>query len=114
VLGDDFVAHVLTRLRLPGSKAAPSHAVAAQAFKNLGSRPEELLNALRVLASALPAGAGPDATLQIIVATVRAGIANVELVRIQEIGPLAEGVFDRIASSQETQTRGIYGTEAGQ
>jgi AAA domain len=112
VLSDDFVAHVLTRLRLQGSKGAPSHAVAAQAFKDLGSRPEELLNALRVLAYSLPAGAGPDATLQIIVATVRAGIANAELVRIQEIGLLAEVIFDRIASSQETQTRGIYSTEA--
>jgi hypothetical protein len=112
VLGDDFVANVLTRLKLQGSKAVPSHAVAAQAFKDLGSRPEDLLNALRVLAYSLPAGAGPDATLQIIVATVRAGIANAELVRIQEIGPLAEGIFDRIASSQETQTRGLYSAEA--
>lgn len=112
VLGDDFVAHVLTRLQLQGNKAMPSHAVAAQAFKDLGSRPEELLNALRVLALSLPAGAGPDATLQIIVATVRAGIANAELLRIQEIGPLAEVVFDRIASSQERQTRGIYSTES--
>jgi hypothetical protein len=112
VLGDDFVANVLTRLKLQGSKAVPSHAVAAQAFKDLGSRPEELLNALRVLAYSLPAGAGPDATLQIIVATVRAGMANAELMRIQEIGPLAEGIFDRIASSQDTQTRGLYSTEA--
>ena len=112
LLGDDFVAYVLTRLRLQGSKTAPSQVVAAQAFKDLGSRPEELLNALRVLAYSLPAGAGPDATLQIIVATVRAGIANAELVRIQEIGPLAESIFDRIASSEETQTRGIYSTEA--
>jgi hypothetical protein len=31
------------------------------------------------------------------VATVRAGIANAELVRIQEIGPLAEVIFDRYA-----------------
>jgi hypothetical protein len=43
---------------------------------------------------------------------VRAGIANAELVRIQEIGPLAEVIFDRIASSQEFKTRGIYSTEA--
>jgi hypothetical protein len=48
--------------------------VAAQAFKDLGSRPEELLNALRVLVHSLPADAGPDATLPIIVATVRAGM----------------------------------------
>jgi hypothetical protein len=78
-----------------------------QACKDLGSRPEELLNAFRVVVYSLPAGAGPDATLQIIVATVRAGIANAELVRIQDIGPLAEAIFDRIASSEETQTRGI-------
>ncbi len=32
--------------------------------------------------------------------------------RIQEVGPLAEVIFDRIASSQEFQTRGIYSTEA--
>jgi hypothetical protein len=112
VLGDDFVTHVLARLRLQGSTALPSDAVAAQAFKDLGSRPEELLNALRVLAHSLPAGASPDTGLQMIVATVRAGIANAELMRIQEIGPLAKVVFDRIASSQETQTRGMYSTEA--
>ena len=80
--------------------------------RRIGTRPEELLNALRVLAYSLPVGAGPDATLQIIVATVRAGIANAEFVRIQELGPLAEGIFDRIASSPETQTRGLYSTEA--
>ena len=45
-------------------------------------------------------------------ATVRAGIANAELIRIQEIGPLAEVIFDRIASSPETQTRGLYSTDA--
>jgi hypothetical protein len=114
VLGDDFVAHVLSRLKLQGGNTAPSHAVAARAFKDLGSRPEELLNALRVLAHSLPAGAGPDATLQIIVATVRAGMANSELLRIQEIGPLAEAIFDRIASSSQTQTRGLYSTEAAE
>jgi hypothetical protein len=112
VLGDDFVADLLARLKRQGSKAIPSQAVAAQAFKELGSRPEELLNTLRVLAHTLPAGAGPDATLQIIVATVRTGIANAELLRIQELGPLAERVFDRIASTRETQTRGIYSAEA--
>jgi hypothetical protein len=47
-----------------------------------------------------------------IVATVRTGIANAELVRLQEIGLLAEAIFDRIASNQQVETRGIYSGEA--
>ncbi len=112
VLADDFVTHVLARLRLQGSKTAPSDAVAAQAFKDLRSRPEELLGALRVLAHSLPAGENPDNALGIIVATMRAGIANAELLRIQELGPLAEVIFERIASSRQNQTRGMYSAEA--
>jgi hypothetical protein len=112
VLGDDFVAHVLARLQRQGGKALPSKQVAARAFQDLGARPEELFNALRVLSHSLPPNADPNSALQVIVATVRTGIANVEIVRLQEIGSLAEVIFDRIASNQQVETRGIYAAEA--
>ena len=112
VLGDDFVAHLLTRLRRQGGGALPSDVIAEQAFRDLGARPEELFNALRVLSHSLPANADPDSALQVIVATVRTGLANAELVRLQEIGPLAEVIFDRIASNQQVETRGLYSAEA--
>ncbi len=112
VLGDDFVTHLLTRLKVQGSKAIPSDAVAAQAFKDLGARPEELLNALRVLSHSVAGGADPDVALPIIIDTMRSGLANAELLRIQEIGSFAEVIFARIASSSETETRGLYSAEA--
>lgn len=112
LLGDDFVAHVLTRLKLQGARELPSQSVAAQAFRDLGARPEDLLNALLVLNRSLPAGADPDTALRVIVAAARAGVANAELVRLQELGPLAEVIFDRIASNPEAHTRGIYSAEA--
>ncbi len=112
LLGDDFVAHVLARLKLQGGKTLPSAEAAAQAFRDLGARPEELFNALRVLAHSLPTNTDPDSALQVIVATVRTGIANAELVRLQEIGLLAKAIFDRIASNQQVETRGIYSAEA--
>jgi hypothetical protein len=112
LLGDDFVSHLLNRVAMPANKSLPSDAAAAQAFKDLGSRPEELLGALRVLAHSAAGRSDPDLALQIIVDTVRTGLASAELVRIQDIGALAEVIFARIASSSETETRGLYSAEA--
>lgn len=86
--------------------------MAAEAFRDLGARPEDLLNALLVLNHSLPTGADPDTALRVIVATARSGMANAELVRLQELGPLAEVIFDRIASNPEARTRGLYSAEA--
>jgi hypothetical protein len=112
LLGADFVAHVLTRLKLQGAKVLPSDTVAAQAFEDLGARPEELLNALRVLNHSPSAAATPDTALQVIVDTMRSGIANTELLHLQEFGQLAELIFDRIASSPDEQARGLYSADA--
>jgi len=75
----------------------PSVAAAQEAFKTIGSRPEELMKALNVLRG-LPAGANPDEHLPTIAQALAAAAADVELQKIEALGPLAEAVFSRICN----------------
>lgn len=108
VLDEAYVAHLLERLREDGIARVPALDVAADAFRTLGHRPEEMLKALR-LTIAQPGE--PDLTLPIVAATLRTTAADIELARIDEMGALAHAVFDRIAAA-EGAARGIFGAEA--
>ena len=63
----------------------------------MGSRPEELMKALNVLRE-LPPGANADEHLPTIAQSLGAAAADVELQKIEALGPLAEAVFSRICS----------------
>ena len=67
----------------------PSLAVATQVFVTLGNRPEELLKALRQLSRSLAASdreADPDQLLPVIAATLRSPSADIELLKIEQLG----------------------------
>ena len=111
VLNGDYVAHLLKRLTREGAAALPSAAVATQAFATLGNRPEEMLKALRQLSRHLPPGANPDEHLPVIAATLRSTAADIELMKVEQLGSLATAIFERIAST-DGGARGLFSSEA--
>ena len=98
VLDTDYVQYLLERLRGEGLTAPPSLEVATQAFRTLGARPEEMLRALRELRTLMPPGGAPDQFLPVIAGTLRSTAADVELMKVEQLGGLAVAVFERIAS----------------
>ena len=121
VLGEDYIAHLLARLAADGVRRLPSPEVALEAFKALGHRPEEMLKALRLtqqqVAALTQAGraedAAPDRILPVVAATLRATAADIELARLDEMGPLARAVFERIAADS-AGSKGVFSGEAAQ
>ena len=111
VLNGYYVEHLLKRLAQEGAKALPSLAVATHAFETLGNRPEEMLKALRQLGRHLPPGGKPDAHLPVIAATLRSTAADIELIKVEQLGGLATAIFERIASA-EGDARGLFSAEA--
>lgn len=111
VLDADYVAYLLERLAHDGIAPRPSLAVAVQAFRTLGNRPEEMMRALRQLVVSLPPGANPDEHLPVIAATLRSAAADIELLKVEQLGGLAMAVFERIAAAAG-DARGIFSAEA--
>ncbi len=111
VLDADFVEHLMKRLAQEGAASLPSLAVAVQAFTTLGNRPEEMLKALRQLNRHLPQGANRDEHLPVIAATLRSTAADIELMKVEQLGGLATAIFERIASS-DGDVRGVFAAEA--
>lgn len=111
VLNGDYVEHLLKRLAQEGATPLPSLAVATQAFATLGNRPEEMLKALRQLSRYLPPGGNPDVHLPVIAATLRSTAADIELMKVEQLGGLAAAIFERIASA-DGSARGVFSSEA--
>lgn len=97
VLGRDFIEYVLQQVKPQLGDKAPSLSVTEHAFKVMGSRPEELMKSLNVLRG-LPAGANPDEHLPTIAQSLGVAAADIELQKVEALGPLAEAVFSRICS----------------
>jgi hypothetical protein len=97
VLGRDFIEYILHQVKPQLGSKTPSIAVAQEAFKRMGSRPEELMKALNILRT-LPQGTNADEHLPTIAESLGAAAADVELQKIEALGPLAEAVFSRICS----------------
>ena len=91
VLDADYVQYLLDRLRGEGLTAPPSLEVATQAFRTLGARPEEMLRALRELRTLMPHGGAPDQFLPVIAGTLRSTAADVELMKVEQLGGLGGG-----------------------
>ena len=110
VLGRDFIDYVLEQVRPQLGAMLPSADVTEAAFRSMGSRPEELMKALNVLRS-LPPDALPDEHLPTIAQSLSASTADVELQKVEAMGPLAEAVFARICSIGG-DVKGVFTAEA--
>ena len=111
VLDQAYVHHVLQRLREEGMEPLPSEEAAWTSFQALGHRPEEFLRALGQLRSSASSGLTPDQLLPVIAATLRSSAADLELLKVEQIGGLATAIFDRVARSEDP-ARGIFSAEA--
>ena len=110
VLGEDFVHWQLNRVSAtPGAKV-PSLAAAAAGFKAMGSRPEELLKALRQLQGV--EGTPADQAFGIICQTLASAAADAELRAIEDFGVLGQAIFGRIAESDADGVSGIFSERA--
>jgi hypothetical protein len=70
-----------------------------------------MLKALRHLRQHLPPGGNPDEHLLVIAATLRSTAADIELLKVEQLGRLATAVFERIASA-DGDARGLFSAEA--
>ncbi|AZG14522.1 ATP-binding protein [Cupriavidus pauculus] len=111
VLDKDYVAYLLERLAAEGFTSLPSLDVAIQAFHTLGNRPEEMIKALRQLHFHLPDGSNPDEHLPVIANTLRSAAADIELMKLEQLGGLATAIFDRIATAKG-DARGLFSADA--
>jgi AAA domain len=112
VLGADYVQYLFERLRRTSDTLLPSKAAAIEGFNDLRNRPEDLAIALQTLNHVEVSSADPDAVFRGIIAAQRTQQADKELWALERLGPLAEVVFERIASSSGEDARGIYSNEA--
>jgi len=112
LLGKEYLAHLRARLVADGVEPLPSQTALEAAFERLGHRPEELLKALQLLVRRHEANRDVDTVLEIVSSTLRAGMADIELHKIERLGPLADQVFQRIAAAADGEARGLYGREA--
>ncbi|WP_462389743.1 AAA family ATPase [Acidovorax sp. Q11] len=110
VLGRNFIDYVLAQVGPQLGAMLPSAEVTEAAFRSMGSRPEELMKALNVLRS-LPPDALPDEHLPTIAQSLGAAAADVELQKVEAMGPLAEAVFSRICSIGG-DVKGVFTGEA--
>ncbi len=110
VLGEDFVQWQLKRVgTAPGAKL-PGLAAAAAGFKSMGSRPEELLKALRQLQGV--EGTPADQAFGIICQTLACAAADAELRAIEGFGELGQAIFGRIAEGDAQGVSGIFSERA--
>jgi hypothetical protein len=110
LLGEDYVDHLLSRLRADGYTKLPSQKVAFDAFKTLGHRPEQMLRALSALNQRIDDVSDADAFLPVIASLLRSVAADSEFSKIDEMGELAKAVFSRIIN--QADGKGLYSKDA--
>jgi hypothetical protein len=112
VLDEDYVGFILNRLNAEKVPNLPSMEALVAAFRMLGNRPEELLRALRNLQTSLKvSNTSPDETLAVVAATMRTSIADIELAKVDQLGALAQSIFNKIAFS-DGDARWLFSVDA--
>lgn len=112
VLDEGFVSWVLEQARSQGIIVQPSPAIAWQGFRDLGHRPEPFIDALRILAHTVNSGDDTDAVFRAIIFTKRESLADRELSALEDLGLLAQLIFNRIATHEGEEAKGIYSNDA--
>jgi hypothetical protein len=105
VLEQDFVEWLLKEAEL--GKRSPSLDVAFECFTRLGQRPEELTKALIALQN-MPLFSNADQDLRAITEGVRQSAAAVELARVEDLGPLAQAVFNYVCDEGGHGVKKLY------
>jgi hypothetical protein len=109
LLGRDFVQWLLDELRVDLGTKLPSVEATCKCFARLGNRPEELFKAMRVLVN-LQEVPAPDAALAAATEALRQSAADVDLSRLEMMGPLALAVFRKVAMGDPAGVRGLFAT----
>ena len=112
VLDQGFVSWVLELARSQDIVVQPSSDAAWQGFQDLGHRPEPFIDALRILGHTVKPGDDSDAVFRGIIFTKRESLADRELGALEDLGLLAQLIFNRIATHEGEEARGIYSNEA--
>ena len=110
VLGRDFVEWQLQRVSAAPRTKVPSVDTALAGFLAMGSRPEELLKALRQLQDVDQVAL--DQAFTIICDTLASVAADTELRAIDDFGELGKLIFGRIAAGSEAGVSGLFSGEA--
>ena len=108
-LGLDFVRWKREQLQALAGIKLPTQDDMWHGFLALGQRPEELQNALIQLQSRPEP---VELAFPIICATLASAAAEVELATIENLGALAQAIFDRIAQGNEAGESGLFSAEA--
>lgn len=108
-LGFDFVRWKREQLQTLAGVKLPTEDDMWHGFLALGQRPEELQNALIQLQSRPES---VELAFPIICATLACAAAEVELATIENLGALAQAIFDRIAQGSEAGESGLFSAEA--
>jgi AAA ATPase domain len=108
-LGEDFVRWKCEQLRRLPDVKLPLEDVVWNGFVTLGQRPEELQAALLQLQSRTEP---PDLAFPIICATLASVAAEVDLAALENLGALAQAIFNRVAQGREKGESGMFSTEA--
>lgn len=108
-LGVDFVRWKREQLQALAGIKLPTQDDMWHGFLALGQRPEELQNALIQLQSRPEP---VELAFPIICATLASAAAEVELATIENLGALAQAIFDRIAQGNEAGESGLFSAEA--
>ena len=108
-LGRDFVAWKYKLIHAIDGVRLPTEQTMWEGFLALGQRPEELQTALVQLQSRPE---DPDLAFPIICATLASAATEVEFATLENLGVLAQAIFDRIAHGNETGESGLFSADA--
>jgi len=109
LLEREYISFLLDRLsEQVKADSLPSLDVAYKAFKLLGNRPEEMIKAFREM---VRQGGNPAVVLPIVAQTLRTSSANGEILKVENLGLLAQAVFAKVASSTEPVSK-LFSAEA--
>jgi hypothetical protein len=110
LLDETYVDFLRNKLASDHVPRIPSRSASIEAFKTLGSRPEEMLKALRTLAT-LPKVQNVDTVFGVIAQTLRTAAADLEIEKVAEMGGLATAIFDKVAAANGSAS-GLFTKEA--
>ena len=110
LLGNDYVEHLLQRLKSAGHTRLPSLDTAVNAFNTLGNRPEEFRRALQQMRNT--PNLDPDLCLPVIATTFRSAAAETDIRKVEQLGSLAVAIVNRVVCAADGVHQPLFSQEA--